>query len=89
MTTTGLFTSRARLSRYVHHETNKVIKDLTVTHSVFLTTTQLIGTAGELPKAPVQQTKFLEDMDDNELAQAVGPMLDGLHLASGSPTGMC
>lgn len=33
--------------------------------------TQLIGTAGELPKAPTQQTKFLEDMDESELAQAV------------------
>jgi len=31
----------------------------------------LIGTAGELPKAPVQQMKFLEDMDDSELAQAM------------------
>jgi hypothetical protein len=32
---------------------------------------QLIGTAGEIPKAPVMQTKFLEDMDESELAQAV------------------
>lgn len=31
----------------------------------------LIGTAGELPKAPTQQTKFLEDMDETELAQAL------------------
>ena len=33
---------------------------------------QLIGTAGELPTAPpANQIRFVEDMDDSELAQAV------------------
>lgn len=32
---------------------------------------QVVGPAGEIPKAPVQQMKFLEDMDASELAQAV------------------
>ena len=33
---------------------------------------QLIGTAGEIPKAPpANQIRFVEDMDESELAQAV------------------
>jgi ubiquitin carboxyl-terminal hydrolase 14 len=31
----------------------------------------VIGAAGELPKAPAQPIKFVEDMDDSELAEAV------------------
>ncbi len=31
----------------------------------------MIGTAGELPKAPVKQTVFLEDMSEKELATVV------------------
>ncbi|TFK96927.1 hypothetical protein BDV98DRAFT_575421 [Pterulicium gracile] len=31
----------------------------------------VIGTAGELPKAPEKATVFLEDMDDSELAEAL------------------
>jgi ubiquitin carboxyl-terminal hydrolase 14 len=42
---------------------------------------QLIGTAGELPKAPTQQTKFLEDMDETELAQAVWLLLPLTHMS--------
>lgn len=33
----------------------------------------VIGTAGELPKPPAEPIKFLEDMNDTELADAVGP----------------
>ena len=32
----------------------------------------VIGAAGELPKAPTEPIKFLEDMNDIELADAVG-----------------
>ncbi|KIK95193.1 hypothetical protein PAXRUDRAFT_779329 [Paxillus rubicundulus Ve08.2h10] len=32
----------------------------------------VIGTAGELPKPPEKPTVFLEDMDDSEIAEAVG-----------------
>ena len=35
----------------------------------------VIGTAGELPKPPAEPIKFLEDMDDTELADAVGSKL--------------
>jgi ubiquitin carboxyl-terminal hydrolase 14 len=31
----------------------------------------MMGTAGELPKEPVQPTKFLEDMTDAEVSEAV------------------
>lgn len=31
----------------------------------------LMGTADELPKAPLKQSVFLEDMDDSELAKVV------------------
>ncbi|KAJ2403033.1 deubiquitinating enzyme [Coemansia sp. RSA 2559] len=31
----------------------------------------MMGTAGELPKAPVQQVKFVEDMSEAEMAQAL------------------
>ena len=34
-------------------------------------TFMVIGAAGELPKPPEQPVKFLEDMDDAELANAV------------------
>jgi ubiquitin carboxyl-terminal hydrolase 14 len=34
----------------------------------------IVGAAGELPKPPAEPIKFLEDMDDTELADAVGPM---------------
>jgi hypothetical protein len=33
----------------------------------------IVGAAGELPKPPAEPIKFLEDMDDTELADAVGP----------------
>ena len=32
----------------------------------------VIGTAGELPKPPEEPIKFIEDMNDTELADAVG-----------------
>jgi ubiquitin carboxyl-terminal hydrolase 14 len=35
-------------------------------------TIMVIGAAGPLPKAPEKPTVFLEDMDDAELASAVG-----------------
>ena len=35
-------------------------------------TFMVIGAAGELPKAPTEPIKFLEDMNDIELADAVG-----------------
>jgi hypothetical protein len=35
----------------------------------------VVGAAGELPKPPDEPIKFLEDMNDTELADAVGPML--------------
>jgi ubiquitin carboxyl-terminal hydrolase 14 len=31
----------------------------------------VIGAAGELPKPPAEPIKFMEDMDDAELANAV------------------
>ncbi|KAJ1813553.1 deubiquitinating enzyme, partial [Coemansia sp. RSA 2598] len=31
----------------------------------------MMGTVGELPKAPATQTKFIEDMSENEVAQAL------------------
>jgi ubiquitin carboxyl-terminal hydrolase 14 len=31
----------------------------------------MIGSAGELPKAPVAAVQFVEDMTDTQLAQAV------------------
>lgn len=31
----------------------------------------VLGTAGELPQAPTQPVQFLEDMKDEDLAQAV------------------
>lgn len=34
-------------------------------------TLMLMGTVGELPKAPEQKTVFLEDMTDTQLAEAV------------------
>lgn len=34
----------------------------------------IVGAAGELPKPPAEPIKFLEDMDDTELADAVGLM---------------
>jgi ubiquitin carboxyl-terminal hydrolase 14 len=34
----------------------------------------IVGAAGELPKPPAEPIKFLEDMDDTELADAVRPM---------------
>ena len=34
----------------------------------------IVGAAGELPKPPAEPIKFLEDMDDTELADAVGPI---------------
>jgi ubiquitin carboxyl-terminal hydrolase 14 len=32
----------------------------------------IVGAAGELPKPPAEPIKFLEDMNDTELADAVG-----------------
>ena len=32
----------------------------------------MMGTAGELPKAPEKPTQFIEDMTDAERAEAVG-----------------
>ena len=37
-------------------------------------TFMVVGAAGELPKPPAEPIKFLEDMNDTELADAVGPM---------------
>jgi hypothetical protein len=37
-------------------------------------TFMVIGAAGELPKPPAEPIKFLEDMNDTELADAVGPI---------------
>ena len=34
----------------------------------------IVGAAGELPKPPAEPIKFLEDMNDTELADAVGLM---------------
>jgi len=34
----------------------------------------VVGAAGELPKPPAEPIKFLEDMNDTELADAVGSM---------------
>lgn len=45
----------------------------------------VVGTAGELPKPPEEPIKFLEDMNDTELADAVGPNVPGLHLYSNLP----
>jgi ubiquitin carboxyl-terminal hydrolase 14 len=33
----------------------------------------VVGAAGEPPKPPEEPVKFLEDMNDTELADAVGP----------------
>lgn len=35
----------------------------------------IVGAAGELPKPPAEPIKFLEDMDDTELADAVRPII--------------
>ena len=37
-------------------------------------TFMVVGAAGELPKPPAEPIKFLEDMNDTELADAVGPV---------------
>jgi hypothetical protein len=34
----------------------------------------VVGAAGEPPKPPAEPVKFLEDMNDTELADAVGPI---------------
>ncbi len=42
----------------------------------------IVGAAGELPKPPPEPIKFLEDMDDTELADAVRlmPLIRFSHL---------
>ncbi|KAJ1719858.1 deubiquitinating enzyme [Coemansia erecta] len=50
------------------------LKDNTVMSTLGLkenSVLMMMGTVGELPKAPVEQTKFVEDMTDNEVAQAL------------------
>ncbi|KAJ2467302.1 Vacuolar protein sorting-associated protein 41 [Coemansia sp. RSA 2337] len=50
------------------------LKDDTTMTSLGLVDGQILmmmGTAGELPKAPLQPVKFMEDMTENEMAQAL------------------
>jgi ubiquitin carboxyl-terminal hydrolase 14 len=42
-------------------------------------TFMVVGAAGEPPKPPEEPIKFLEDMDDSELADAVGLSLFLIH----------
>jgi hypothetical protein len=39
----------------------------------------VVGAAGELPKPPAEPIKFLEDMNDTELADVVGSIFS-IHL---------
>jgi hypothetical protein len=43
---------------------------------------QVIGTAGELPKAPSTPIQFMEDMTDTQIAQAVRTTDTSLHHGS-------